>query len=220
MKTAILFGASGLVGSNLLQLLLNNNEYSKVKIFTRNSIKKNHPKLDIYNIDFKELDNHKDKIAGDDLFFCIGTTKKQTPNKLDYIDTELNLPIKIAQIAKENKIKSFIYISSGGANAKSKNLYLQNKGKAEDEIVKLSFGFTAVIQPSLLLGNRSEFRIGERIFQFIFKKLSFIFIKKLRPFKAIQALTVARPIIKIINMQEKGVYFTSEKLEDFGSIYN
>ena len=220
MKTAILFGASGLIGSHLLDLLLNNNEYSKVKIFTRNSIKKNHAKLDIYNIDFKELDNHKDKITGDDLFFCIGTTKKQTPNKLDYIDTELNLPIKTAQIAKENKIKSFIYISSGGANAKSKNLYLQNKGKAENEIVKLSFDFTAVIQPSLLLGNRSEFRIGERIAQFMFKKLSFIFIRKLRAFKAIHAFIVARAIIKIINRHEKGVYFTSDKLEDFGRINN
>ena len=220
MKTAILFGASGLIGSHLLELLLSNNEYSKVKIFTRNSIKKNHVKLDIYNINFKQLNNHKDNITGDDLFFCIGTTKKQTPNKLDYIETELKLPITIAQIAKENNIKSFIYISSGGSNAKSKNLYLQNKGKAEDEIVKLSFGFTAIIQPSLLLGNRSEFRIGERIAQFIFKKLSFIFIKKLRPFKAIQALTVARAIIRITNRQEKGVYFTSEKLEDFGSIYN
>ena len=218
MKTAILFGASGLIGSHLLELLLSNNEYSKVKIFTRNSIKKNHVKLDIYNINFKQLNNHKDNITGDDLFFCIGTTKKQTPNKLDYIETELKLPITIAQIAKENNIKSFVYISSGGSNAKSKNLYLQNKGKAEDEIVKLSFGFTAIIQPSLLLGNRSEFRIGERIAQFIFKKLSFIFIKKLRPFKAIQALTVARAIIRIINRQEKGVYFTSEKLEDFGSI--
>ena len=220
MKTAILFGASGLIGSHLLELLLNNDEYSKVKIFTRNNIKNNHAKLAIYNINFKQLNNHKYNITGDDLFFCIGTTKKQTPNKLDYIDTELKLPITIAQIAKENNIKSFIYISSGGSNAKSKNLYLQNKGKAEDEIVKLSFGFTAIIQPSLLLGNRSEFRIGERIAQFIFKKLSFIFIKKLRPFKAIQALTVARAIIRIINRQEKGVYFTSEKLEDFGSIYN
>lgn len=220
MKTAILFGASGLIGSYLLELLLNNSEYSKVKIFTRSIIKKNNAKLDIYNINFKELNNHKDKITGDDLFFCIGTTKKQTPNKFDYIDSELKLPITIAQIAKENKIKSFIYISSGGANAKSKNLYLQNKGKAENEIIKLSFGFTAVIQPSLLLGNRSEFRIGERIAQFIFTKLSFIFIKKLRPFKAIHALTVARAIIKIINRYEKGVYFTSEKLEDFGSIYN
>ena len=93
-------------------------------------------------------------------------------------------------------------------------------GENKDEIVKLSFGFTAIIQPSLLLGNRSEFRIGERIAQFLFKKLSFIFIKKLRPFKAIQALAVARAIIRIINRQEKGVYFTSEKLEDFGNIYN
>ena len=220
MKTAILFGASGLIGSHLLELLLNNKEYSKVKIFSRKSIKKNHPKLDIYNIDFKELDYHKDKITGDDLFFCIGTTKKQTPNKLDYIDIELRLPITIAQISKVNKIKSFTYISSGGANAKSKNLYLQNKGKAENEIVKLSFDFTAIIQPSLLLGKRSEFRIGERIAQFMFKKLSFIFIRKLRPFKAIPALIVARAIIKIINRQEKGVYFTSDKLEDFGRINN
>jgi uncharacterized protein YbjT (DUF2867 family) len=218
MKTAILFGASGLIGSHLLELLLNNKEYSKIKIFSRKCIKKNHPKLDIYNIDFKELDNHKDKITGDDLFFCIGTTKKQTPNKSDYIDTELRLPITIAQISKVNKIKSFTYISSGGANAKSKNLYLQNKGNAENEIVKLSFDFTAIIQPSLLLGNRSEFRVGERIAQFMFKKLSFIFIRKLKPFKAIHALTVARAIIKIINNREKGVYFTSDKLEDFGRI--
>ena len=219
MKTAILFGASGLIGSHLLELLLNNSEYSKVKIFTRKSIK-NHAKLDIYNINFKQLNNYKDNITGDDLFFCIGTTKKQTPNKSDYINIELKLPITIAQIAKENKIKSFIYISSGGANAKSKNLYLQNKGKAEDEIVKLSFDFTAVIQPSLLLGNRSEFRIGERIAQFMFKKLSFIFIRKLRAFKAIHAFIVARAIIKIINRHEKGVYFTSDKLEDFGRINN
>ena len=71
MKTAILFGASGLIGSHLLELLLSNNEYSKVKIFTRNSIKKNHVKLDIYNINFKQLNNHKDNITGDDLFFFV-----------------------------------------------------------------------------------------------------------------------------------------------------
>ena len=220
MKTAILFGASGLIGNHLLDLLINNDEYSKVKIFTRKDIRENHPKLDVYNINFKLLNNYKDKITGDDLFFCVGTTKKQTPNKLDYIDTERKLPITIAQIAKENKIKSFIYISSGGANSKSKNLYLQNKGKAEDEIIKLSFDFTAVIQPSLLLGNRSEFRIGESIAQFIFKKLSFIFIGKLRPYKAIHAFTVAKAIIKIINKNEKGIYFTSDKLENFGEINN
>ena len=216
MKTAILFGATGLIGSHLLEELLNNEEYSRVKIFTRKDIKKIHSKLDIYNINFKQLDNYKDKIIGTDCFFCLGTTRRQTPNKLNYIDTEFNLPVSIAQISKENKIKSFIYVSSGGANAQSKNLYLQNKGKAENEIINLLFDFTAFIQPSLLLGNRSEFRIGERIAQFIFKSLSFIFVGKLRPFKAIHALTVSKAIIKIINKKEKNLYFTSDKLEILG----
>ncbi|MBT4646236.1 MAG: NAD(P)H-binding protein [Pelagibacteraceae bacterium] len=216
MKTAILFGATGLIGSHLLEELLNNEEYSRVKIFTRKDIKKIHSKLDIYNINFKQLDNYKDKIIGTDCFFCLGTTRRQTPNKLDYIDTEFNLPVSIAQIAKENKIKSFIYVSSGGANVQSKNLYLQNKGKAENEIINLLFDFTAIIQPSLLLGNRSEFRIGERIAQFFFKSLSFIFVGKLRPFKAIHALTVSKAIIKIINKKEKNLYFTSDKLEILG----
>jgi len=216
MKTAILFGATGLIGSHLLEELLNNEEYSRVKIFTRKDIKKIHSKLDIYNINFKQLDNYKDKIIGADCFFFLGTTRRQTPNKLDYIDTEFNLPVSIAQIAKENKIKSFIYVSSGGANVQSKNLYLQNKGKAENEIINLLFDFTAFIQPSLLLGNRSEFRIGERIAQFIFKSLSFIFVGKLRPFKAIHALTVSKAIIKIINKKEKNLYFTSDKLEILG----
>ena len=216
MKTAILFGATGLIGSHLLEELLNNEEYSRVKIFTRKDIKKIHSKLDIYNINFKQLDNYKDKIIGTDCFFCLGTTRRQTPNKLNYIDIEFNLPVSIAQISKENKIKSFIYVSSGGANAQSKNLYLQNKGKAENEIINLLFDFTAIIQPSLLLGNRSEFRIGERIAQFIFKSLSFIFVGKLRPFKAIHALTVSKAIIKIINKKEKNLYFTSDKLEILG----
>ena len=93
---------------------------------------------------------------------------------------------------------------------------MQNKGKAENEIINLLFDFTAIIQPSLLLGNRSEFRIGERIAQFIFKSLSFIFVGKLRPFKAILALTVSKAIIKIINKKEKKLYFTSDKLEILG----
>ena len=108
---------------------------------------------------------------------------------------------------------SFIYISSGGANSNSKNLYLQNKGKAEDYIINLGFNFTVVIQPSLLLGPRNELRIGEIIAQFIFKKLSFIFVGKLKPFKAIKAENVAKAIIKIIKENKKNIYFTSDKLE-------
>ena len=214
MKTAILFGATGLIGNHLLDLLLKNPAYYKIKVFVRKEIKKKHPKLETYNINFNELDKYTNQIIGDDCFFCIGTTRKQTPDKLNYIDTELSLPKKIADLTKKNKILSFIYVSSGGANANSKNLYLQNKGKAEDYIIKLSFNYTAIIQPSLLLGSRNENRVGEKIAQFLFKYLSFLFVGQLRPFKAIPAFNVANAINKIINNNIEGIYFTSDKLED------
>ena len=218
MKTAILFGSTGLVGSHLLKLLLSSNYYDKIKIFSRKSIEIKHPKIEFYNINFKELDSESDYVTGDDCFFCIGTTRKQTPNKQDYIDIELNLPIKIAKITKKNNIKSFIYISSGGANSKSKNLYLQNKGKAEENIINLEFDFTAIIQPSLLLGSRVQYRIGEMIAQFVFKNLSFIFVGKLKPFKAINAENVAKAIIRIIRDNKKNIYFSSDYLEDLSKI--
>ena len=218
MKTAILFGATGLVGSHLLNLLVNSIEYDKIKIFSRKEIKISNPKIDTFIIDFKELEKNKDDITGDDCFYVIGTTRKVTPQKKDYIDVELNLPVKISKIAKNNNVKSFIYVSSGGANANSRNLYLQNKGKAEKEIIDLSFEFTAIIQPSLLLGNRKENRIVEKIVKFIFKILSFIFIGKLRPFKAIHATNVAKAIMHITKNQLKDLFFTSDILEDFSLI--
>ena len=176
MKTAILFGATGLIGKNLLELLIQDNDYAKIKLFTRKSIDKKHPKLEIYNIDFNKLEDFANKINGDECFFTIGTTRKLTPIKQNYINIELNLPKKISKIAKDNNINSFIYVSSGGANYNSKNLYLQNKGNAENYIINLGFNFTAIIRPSLLLGARSEFRMGEIIAQFIFKKLSFFLL--------------------------------------------
>ncbi|MDC0057838.1 NAD(P)H-binding protein [Pelagibacteraceae bacterium] len=217
MKTAVLFGSSGLVGNYLLELLLENKEYKKIKIFTRKIIYNTHPKVEIYKINFNEIDKHTNYIKGDDCFFAIGTTRKLTPKKEDYINTELNLPIKIAKIAKTNNITSFTYVSSGGANSDSNNLYLQNKGKAEKAIIKLSFKFTAIIQPSLLLGNRKENRMGERMAKFIFKKLSFLFVGKLKPFKAIHAKKVACAIININQNKLPDLFFTSDRLEDIGS---
>ena len=203
-----------------MKFLLLSNYYQKIKIFTRNSINIQHSKLEVYQINFNDLDNESDKITGDDCFFCIGTTRKQTPIKKNYIDIEFNLPTKIAKITKKNNVKSFIYVSSGGANPESKNLYLKNKGMAEENIINLKFNFTAIIQPSLLLGSRKEFRIGERIAQFIFKNLSFIFIGKLKPFKAIKSEIVAKAIVKIIKDSKKDIYFSSEKLEYLGNLDN
>ena len=109
MKTALLFGASGLVGSHLLNQLISNNNYSKIKLFVRSAIDLNDPKIEIIQTDFNNLENHRKDIKGDDCFFCMGTTKKNSPDKNEYKRVELEVPKQIAQIAKSNFVNSFVF---------------------------------------------------------------------------------------------------------------
>jgi putative NADH-flavin reductase len=108
VKTALLFGASGLVGNHLLNQLISNNNYSNIKLFVRSSIDISDPKIEIIQTDFNNLENHKEDIKGDDCFFCIGTTKQNSPDKNEYRRVELEVPKQIAQIAKSNSVNSFV----------------------------------------------------------------------------------------------------------------
>ena len=119
MKTALLFGASGLVGSHVLNQLISNNSYSKIKLFVRSSIDISDPKIEIIQTDFNNLENHREDIKGDDCFFCIGTTKQNSPDKDEYRRVELDIPKEIAKIAKLNLVNSFIFVSALYANPKS-----------------------------------------------------------------------------------------------------
>ena len=175
MKTALIFGSSGLIGNQLLELLVNNDKYSKIKLFVRAETSNSNSKIEIIKTDFNNLENHKDSIIGDNCFFCIGTTRKNTPNKNEYIKIEYNLPVEVAKIAKENSINSFTYVSSLGANPNASGLYLKNKGQTEEALKKLNFPKLIIIRPSILLGNRKENRIGERIGIFIMKSFSPLF---------------------------------------------
>ena len=139
MKTALIFGSSGLVGSHLLDSIIQDNNYNKIKLFVRSEPAVTNSKLQIIKIDFNNLESHKDSIVGDDCFFCIGTTRKNTPDKNEYIKVEYNLPVDVAKIAKSNSINNFIYISSLGANPNATGLYLKNKGQTEEKLLKLNF---------------------------------------------------------------------------------
>ena len=116
MKTALIFGSSGLIGGHLLNQLIKENNYNKIKIFVRSDLKINDPKVEIIMTDFNNLENHKEDIKGDDCFFCIGTTKQNSPDKNEYQRVELEVPKQIAQIAKSNLVKSFIFVSALYAN--------------------------------------------------------------------------------------------------------
>ena len=199
MKTALLFGATGLVGSHLLNLLIINNNYSKIKVFVRSSIELNDPKIEIIQTDFNNLKNHREDIKGDDCFFCIGTTKKNSPDKNEYKRVELEVPKQVAQIAKSNLVNSFVFVSSGYADPKSSGDYLKFKGLVEEELKRLNFSKLGIMRPSFLLGNRQEKRVGEKIGIFVFKLLSPLFLGPLKKMKPIHSVTVAKAMIRTAN---------------------
>ena len=214
MKTALLFGASGLVGSHLLNQLISNNNYSKIKLFVRSSINISDPKIEIIQTDFNNLENHREDIKGDDCFFCIGTTKKNSPDKNEYQRIELNIPKQVAQIAKSNNIKSYFFVSSGYANSKSSGDYLKYKGLVEEEILSLGFSKTGILRPSFILGNRKEFRLGEKIGIIIFKLLNPLFVGPLRKMRSIHSETIAIAMIKLANENIDQKIFESDQISD------
>ena len=214
MKTALIFGSSGLVGKNLLNQIINNSNYSKVKIFVRSSREISDQKVEVINTDFNDLQKIKNLIIGDDCFFCIGTTKKKSPDKSEYRRVELDLPKKIAQISKSNDIKSFIYVSSGFADPKNSGDYLKFKGLVEEEIKSLNFQKIGILRPSFLLGNRKENRVGEKIGIIIFKLLSPLFFGPIKKMKPIHSETVAKAMIQIANEDIQQTIFESNEIAD------
>ena len=217
MKTAIIFGSSGLVGSNLLNQIINNSNYSKIKIFVRSSPDIINTKVEIINTDFNNLEKYKNLINGDDCFFCMGTTKKNSPNKNDYRRVELDLPIQIAQISKSNNVKSFIFVSSGFADPNNSGDYLKFKGLVEEEIKNLDFEKIGILRPSFLLGTRKEKRIGEKIGIIIFKLLSPLFVGPIKKMKPIHSEIVARSMIKIANSDLQKTVFESNEIVELSN---
>jgi uncharacterized protein YbjT (DUF2867 family) len=217
VKTALLFGASGLVGSHVLYQLISNNNYSKIKLFVRSSIDTSDPKIEIIQTDFNNLENHREDIKGDDCFFCIGTTKKNSPDKNEYKRVELEVPKQVAQIAKSNSVNSFVFISSGYADPKSSGDYLKFKGEVEEELKRLNFPNLGIMRPSFLLGDRKEKRIGEKIGIFVFKLLSPLFLGPLKKMKPIQSVTVAKAMIAITQNKVSKTIFESDEIADLSN---
>ena len=217
MKTALLFGASGLVGSHLLNLLISNNNYSKIKLFIRSTIDIIDPKIEIIQTDFNNLENHREDIKGDDCFFCIGTTKQNSPDKNEYRRVELDIPKKIAQIARTNSVNSFIFISSIYANPKSSGDYVKFKGLVEEELKKLNFSNLGILRPSFLIGDRKENRAGEKIGILIFRLLSPLLLGPIKKMRPINSEKVAKAMIKIANENLEKTIFESDEIVELTS---
>ena len=216
MKTALLFGASGLVGSHLLNQLIKDTNYSKIKLFVRSVTEIIDPKVEIIKIDFNNLQNHKEDFKGDDCFFCIGTTKQNSSDKDEYRRVELDIPKEIAKIAKLNLVNSFIFVSAIYANHNSSGDYVRFKGLVEEELKRLNFPKLALMRPSFLMGDRKEKRVGEKIGIFVFKLLSPLLLGPFKKMRPIHSETVAKAMIIVANENlQKNIFESNEIAELF-----
>lgn len=191
MRKAILFGGTGLVGSYLLNELLNNDHYSEVIAVTRRPISIQHPKLKTVIGDYASLSQLKDHIYADDIFIALGTTQRATPDRAKYYEVDHDYPLLAASIAKDQGASSVFLVSSIGANPDSRTFYLKTKGELERGIVALNFEHTHIFRPSMILGNRSEHRPGESIMKKVWKLIDPLFIGKLSKYKGIEGKSIA-----------------------------
>jgi uncharacterized protein YbjT (DUF2867 family) len=186
-KTALIIGATGLVGQQLTEQLLLDGNYQTVHVFVRNLIAlpdnaDPQNKLIQHIVDFNNMSNWQAKLVGDELFCCIGTTLKQAGSKLLQTKIDLKIPTEIARYARQNDVNKFILVSSANANPKSSSFYLQLKGQLEQNLIEQNWPQLVIVRPSFLSGKRSEFRLGEKVAIWLFSLLQFVpFIKRYKP---------------------------------------
>ncbi len=162
-KTALLFGATGLVGSHCLAQLLEHPAYHKVITFTRKPLEAEHPRLEQHVIDFKRLEEYADLIRGNDLFSCLGTTMAKAGSKQAFYEVDYTYAQVSARIACENGVGQLLLVSSVGADRNALFFYSRVKGALEDAVKQLPFWAVHIFQPSILLGQRGEMRPAEQL---------------------------------------------------------
>ncbi|MEK9612398.1 MAG: NAD(P)H-binding protein [Flavobacteriaceae bacterium] len=194
VKQATLFGATGLIGNCILSKLLNDDQFSKVVVATRNLIDFENKKIEVQFINFDDPEEIKKSISKSSIVFStIGTTQSKVKgDQTAYRKIDFDITYHVAQACKFYDVEHFLMVSSGGADSKSNNFYLKLKGEIDQAVFDLNLNSALIFRPSLLMGKRKEFRLGERIAQIILPIISFLMPKN---FKPIQAEKVANSMI-------------------------
>jgi uncharacterized protein YbjT (DUF2867 family) len=212
-KTALLAGSTGLIGGQVLELLLNDDRYSPVIAISRKSLSITHPKLINIVCELKDLPSLQDQLKADDVFCCLGTTIKKAKSKENFRAVDFDAPLALAKISKEQGARKYLLISSLGANKSSGIFYNGVKGEVEEAIEQVSFESFHILRPSLLLGLRQEERTGEDAAKFIYKVFGFLVPKK---YRAIESLRVAKAMIALAREDQKGAFIhESDELQNF-----
>lgn len=213
-KTALVLGASGLVGNELVKILIKQNGYERIHVLVRKPIGIKESKCEQHIIDFDHLHGYSELFQVTDVFCCLGTTIKKAKSKEAFRKVDFSYPVEAAKLAKENEVDKFLIISAMGANRKSFVFYNQVKGQLEESLLQLNLPSLHIFRPSLLLGEREEFRLGEKLAIQVIGFFNTIMVGPLRPYKPIEAKKVAAAMAKTANTDKKGVnIYSSHEIE-------
>lgn len=217
-STALLLGATGLVGGHVLDLLLADPAYRRVTVLTRRPLARMDPKLDQRTADFDRLRDHEISFAVDDVYCCLGTTIAQAGSQDAFRRVDHDYVVEAARLTSQHGGRHFLLVSAAGANAKSRIFYNRVKGEAEEAIRALPLEGAALLRPSLLLGERTEQRAGESVAQRVMPALDWMMVGGLRRYRSIHASTVARAMVRLARQRVRGVRVVeSDEIQRIGA---
>lgn len=215
-KTAIILGATGAVGRELLSLLENDSRYSTIKLFLRHSTGNKSPKVQEHIIDLLELEKHAEAFTGDEVYCCIGTTKVQTPDTETYRKIDYGIPATAAKLAKKNGISTFIAISALGADTNSRIFYSRTKGEMQEAVIGEAISKTHLLQPALIVAERKETRVMEKAAAGFMWLINPLLGGAAARYKSIRATVIAKAMAWLGNNNYDTVIIPSEKIRQLG----
>jgi uncharacterized protein YbjT (DUF2867 family) len=217
-RTALVLGATGLVGRNCLERLLNDPAYGSILVFARRPAPLAHPRLRWLVVDFRDLEEHGRLLKVDDAFCCLGTTIRSAGSKDAFRTVDFGHVVGAARAASANGAGQLLLVSALGADRRSRMFYSRVKGEAEEAVRVLPFRGTQIFRPSLLLGEREEFRLGERVATMVLAPLSGLLVGRARKYRPVRATAVAAAMVAVAKAAPDGVnVFESDRIAAFAS---
>jgi uncharacterized protein YbjT (DUF2867 family) len=213
-KKAVIAGSSGLIGSHLLQILLEQAYYDEVLILVRKKLPLQHKKLTQLVIDFEQPETYKNELTGHALFCCLGSTKKKTPDLSIYRKIDHDYPVLLSQLARQNGVEQYHLVSSIGADINGVNFYTKTKGETEADITAAGVSTVHIYRPSFLAGDRQESRPMEKFVNGLMKVINPLLFGRWKKYQSIEASAVARAMYKQSIKNAAGVFiYESDKIK-------
>ena len=214
-RRALIVGATGLIGTELVKLVSDSDYYNKVYVLVRKKTDFSSGKIVEIVTNFDKLEESLDNVQAEDIYNCLGTTMKNAGSKEKFYKVDFSYPIEIARIMKEKGSEAFLNVSALGAKKSSIIFYNRVKGELEEALRETGFNSLVIFRPSLLLGDRKEKRTGEDIAKKTYKVLDKIFVGPLKKYSGIKAETVAQAMFEIAKRKPQGLtILESDKIKE------